>query len=70
VGVLTVKSDCTGSITLDFFEAGVPVRTSVLSLVFDNNQQELRMVQKSFTLPNGTVLPVIIAVEAKRIQVD
>ena len=69
-GALTVNSDCTGSITLDFFESGLPVRTSVLSLVFDDNRQELRMVQKSFTLPNGVVLPVIITVEAKRIQAD
>jgi len=67
-GVLTVNSDCTGSITLDFSEGGTPVRTSVLSLVFDENENEIRMVQKSFTLPNGSVLPVIITVEAKRIQ--
>lgn len=67
-GVLTVNSDCTGSITLDFLEAGIPVRTSVLSLVFDENENEIRMVQKSFTLPNGTVLPVIITVEARRIH--
>jgi len=42
------------------------VRTSVLSLVFDNNQREIRMVQKSLTLPNGTALPVVITVEARK----
>ena len=65
-GTLTVNSDCTGSMTLNFYEAGTLVRTSVLSVVFVDNQQELRMVQKSFTLPNGANLPVVITAEAKR----
>lgn len=66
-GTLTVNPDCTGSMTIKFYEAGQLVRTSVLSTVTDNNQRELRMVQKSLTLPNGTALPVVITVEARRI---
>jgi len=69
-GTLTVNSDCTGSMTLNFYEAGTLVRTSVLSVVFVDNQQELRMVQKSFTLPNGANLPVVITAEAKRLFTD
>jgi len=69
-GTLSVNSDCTGSMTLNFYEAGTLVRTSVLSVVFVDNQQELRMVQKSFTLPNGASLPVVITAEAKRIFPD
>jgi hypothetical protein len=69
-GTLTVNSDCTGSMTLNFYESGQLVRTSVLSTVTDNNGRELRMVQKSLTLPNGAVLPVVITVEARRIFVD
>jgi hypothetical protein len=65
-GTLTVNPDCTGSMTLRFYENGQLVRTSVLSTVTDSNTRELRMVQKSLTLPNGTVLPVVIAVEARR----
>jgi hypothetical protein len=56
--------------TLNFYEAGTLVRTSVLSVVFVDNQQELRMVQKSFTLPNGANLPVVITAEAKRTFID
>jgi len=56
--------------TLNFYEAGLLVRTSVLSVVFVDNQQELRMVQKSFTLPNGASLPVVITAEAKRLFTD
>ena len=65
-GTLTVKADCTGSMTLNFYEAGQLVRTSILSLVFDNNQREVRMVQKSLQLPNGEFLPVVITVEGKK----
>ncbi len=66
-GTYTVNPDCTGTATIDFFDAGQLVRTSVLSLVFDNNQREIRMVQKSLTLPNSVSLPVVITVEARRI---
>ncbi len=66
-GTYTVNPDCTGTATIDFFESGHLVRTSVLSLVFDNNQREIRMVQKSLTLPNSVSLPVVITVEARRI---
>jgi len=65
-GTYTVNADCTGTTTLQFFESGNLVRTSVLSIVFDNNQREIRMVQKSLTLPNSAALPVVITVEARR----
>ncbi len=66
-GTYTVNPDCTGTATIDFFQSGQLVRTSVLSFVFDNNQREIRMVQKSLTLPNNVSLPVVITVEARRI---
>jgi hypothetical protein len=66
-GTWTVNSDCTGSMTLNFYESGQLVRTSALSLVFDNNEREIRMVQKSLQLPNGGFLPVVITVEARKI---
>jgi hypothetical protein len=66
-GTYTVNADCTGTTTLQFFESGNLVRTSVLSIVFDNNQREIRMVQKSLTLPNGVALPVVITAEARKI---
>jgi len=65
-GAYTVNTDCTGTATLQFFESGILVRTSVLSVVFDNNQREIRMVQKSLTLPNNVALPVVITVEARK----
>lgn len=67
-GTFSVNPDCTGSATLNFYEAGQLVRTSVLSLVFDDRQHEIRMVQKSLQLPTGAFLPVVITVEARSID--
>ena len=65
-GTITVNPDCTGATTIKFFESGVLVRTSVLSVVFDENMQELRLVQQSLTLPNGANVPVVITADAKK----
>jgi hypothetical protein len=69
-GTYTVNADCTGTATLNFYESGQLVRTSILSTIFDNNEREIRMVQKSLQLPNGAFLPVVITVEARRIFTD
>ena len=66
-GTYTVNPDCTGTAAIQFYESGHLVRTSVLSLIFDNNQREVRMVQKSLQLPNGAFLPVVATVAGKRI---
>jgi hypothetical protein len=66
-GTLTVKPDCTGTITVEFFESGKLVRTSVVSIVFVDNMREFLGVQESLALPKGTSLPVVITVDAKRI---
>jgi len=42
-GTYAVNPDCTGNTTLNFYESGQLVRTSVLSLVFDNSEREIRM---------------------------
>jgi hypothetical protein len=65
-GTYAVNADCTGTANIQFFESGQLVRTSILSLVFDNNQREIRMVQKSLQLPGGAFLPVVVVVEARK----
>ena len=67
-GTFTVNSDCTGTTTLNFFDAGQLVRISVLSFVIDDDSNEIRMVQKSLTLPNGATIPVILTAEGRRIS--
>jgi len=65
-GVWIVGPDCVATATVIFKEDGHPVRTSVLTVVFDGNSKQARMVQKSLTLPNGTELPVIVTVEGTK----
>jgi hypothetical protein len=67
-GTFTMSADCTGTLTISFFEAGQLVRVSALSIVQDDDNQELRMVQRSLTLPDGSTLPVIATVEARKIS--
>jgi|SRR6266849_2417997 len=64
-GTLTVNPDCTSTLTVKFYESGQLVRTSVVSTVAVDNQREVRGVQKSLVLPNGTSLPVVITLKAK-----
>ena len=65
-GSWTVDSDCTGVVTATIYESGVLVRTVVLSLVFDDNSTEIRMLQQSLTLPNGTAIPVVVTLQGKK----
>jgi hypothetical protein len=65
-GKWTVNPDCTGSVIVNFYEAGQLVRVSDASIVFDDNSKEVRMVQKSLTLPDGTQLPAVVTVEGKK----
>jgi hypothetical protein len=69
-GTYAVNADCTGTVTVHFYESGQLVRTSVLSIVFDNHSREIRMVQESLQLPNGAFLPVVITAEARRILTE
>lgn len=65
-GSWTVNPDCTGTDTLNAYESGQLVRTSVLTIVFDDFAREVRMVQKSLTLPNGVQVPVVLTLEGKK----
>jgi hypothetical protein len=69
-GSWIVNSDCTGTLTINAYESGKLVRTSVLSMVFVDNLREVLMIQQSLTLPDGTSLPVVINVEAKKVFSD
>jgi hypothetical protein len=66
-GSWTVNSDCTATLTVNIYESGVLVRTSVLAAVFVDDSNKVRMVQESLTLPDGTTIPVVITVEGIRL---
>jgi hypothetical protein len=69
-GTWAVNSDCTGTVTASILQSGVVVRTVVLSIVFDDDSKQLRMVQQSLTLPDGTTIPVVITLEGRKVSGD
>jgi hypothetical protein len=68
IGSLTVKSNCTGTVTAKIYEKGVLVRTVVLAIVFVNESNKFLMVQDSLTLPDGTNIPVVVTLEGNRLS--
>jgi hypothetical protein len=69
-GSYTVNPDCTGTEVIQVFESGVLVRTSTLKVIFDENGRGARAIFTLLVLPNGTVLPTVLTVEAKRINTE
>jgi hypothetical protein len=53
-GTYSVSADCTGTATVNVYHSGVLVRTTNLSVVWDNHQRELRAI----FLTAGTVLSI------------
>jgi hypothetical protein len=66
-GSWTVNSDCTATITANIYESGVLVRISVLAAVFVDNSSKIRAVQESLTLPDGTLIPVVITLDGNKL---
>ena len=66
-GTWTVNSDCTATALVKVYESGMLVRTSEISLVFDDNSRALRLVQQSLTVPPGTALPVVLTGDGKKL---
>jgi hypothetical protein len=68
-GTYTVNTDCTGTANIDVFDpSGNKVRTSGLDLAFDDDVQEMRSIFTSVVLPNGTPLPTVIMLQARRLS--
>ena len=68
-GTFSVKPDCTGSAVIEVFQSGTLVRTSTLDLAYDDNIREQRAIFRSVVLPDGTSLPTVLTIEARRISV-
>ena len=66
-GTYSLKSDCTETYAVSVFEGGALVRTATLAVVVDNNETSARGIFTSLTLPDGTQLPSVITIEAKKI---
>ena len=66
-GTATVNPDCTGTDTIQVFESGILVRTTTLHVVYDDNGREARAIFTSLVLSDGTSLPSIITIQARKV---
>jgi hypothetical protein len=66
-GSWTVNPDCTATVTVNIYESGTLVRTSVLAAVFVDHLSKIRAVQESLTLPDGTNVPAVITVDGNKL---
>ena len=67
-GTQTLGPNCTSTSAIQFFESGKLVRTSVITIVWDDNLNEFRFVQQSLVLPDGTNVPVVVTGDGRRIN--
>ena len=66
-GTATVNSDCTGTANINVLVDGQIVRSAVLNIVYDENQNHARLIFVTITLPDGTSLPSVVTMEASRL---
>jgi hypothetical protein len=68
-GTYTVNPDCTGTMTVEFFDAsGNKTLAATGDLVFVQDMRELLLIYKTAVLPDGTALAPVIVVDGKRIN--
>lgn len=65
-GTYAVNPDCTGTLSVDIFSSGTKILTVTVNLAFDDHMKELRAIFTSATLPDGTALATVIALDARR----
>jgi hypothetical protein len=66
-GLVSVNQDCTASATIDVLVNRQLQRTTTLALVYDSNQNHVRMIFQTVTLPSGVTLPVVITIDGNRL---
>ena len=66
-GKVTVNSDCTATATINVLVNGQLQRTAELALIYDRNQNHIRGIFQSLTLPDGTNVPVVLTIEAAKL---
>lgn len=66
-GNMTVNSDCTGTVSINIYDqTHTLLRTSVWDIVFVNNERELFGIMTSMKLADGTPVPSVATMQAKR----
>ena len=65
-GTYTVNPDCSGSFDVKIYSGGVELFELTAFTAFDNDMREMRAVFTSIVAPNGTSLPSVISLEARK----
>jgi hypothetical protein len=66
-GTYNVNSDCTGTEVAQVYQSGQLVRTTTLQIVIDQNGDHARSIFSKVELPDGTLLPAAITLDATRL---
>ncbi|HXZ39565.1 MAG TPA: hypothetical protein VEG68_02415 [Terriglobales bacterium] len=65
-GTYTVNSNCTGTFNVTIYSSGTELFVLTANMAFDDDMREMRAIFTSATEPNGTVLPTVINLEARK----
>lgn len=65
-GTYTVNPDCSGSFDVKIYSGGVEIFELTAFTAFDDDMREMRAVFTSVVAPDGTSLPSVIGLEAKK----
>ena len=65
-GTYTVNPDCSGSFDVKIYSGGTELFELTAFTAFDDDMREMRAVFTSVVAPNGTVLPTVINLEARK----
>ena len=66
-GTGTVNADCTGTLTVGVYSSGNLVRTATFDVVYVGETREARAIIASLVLANGTIVPSVLTVDAKKV---
>ena len=66
-GTGTVNADCTGTLTVGVYAAGSLVRTATFDVAYVDGAREARAIIASLVLANGTIVPSVLTVDAKKV---
>src|SRR5215469_13707755 len=65
-GTYTVNPDCSGTFDVKIYSGSTELFELTAFTAFDDDMKEMRAVFTSVVAPNGTVLPTVINLEARK----
>lgn len=65
-----MERDCTATLTVGVYTQGNLVRTATFDVGYFNNGGEARAIVVSLVLANGTLVPSVLTIDAKKLFHD